>query len=290
VVSRSQLRLLGVDRNAIAAEAAARRWFLPGRQTVAVRTGPLGPLACQWRAIWETGPGTVLDGSSALESGGMTGFDAEQLHVSVPRGHSPHQVPGVRIHTLTRRLPREVDARGVPRVRPGIAALRAAGWAVSDRQAALLLVLPVQQRLVPAARLVELLDVVTVQRRRRLIGSLVHDIADGAQSLGELDFARLCRRWGLPEPSRQVVRQGPGKRIYLDVRWDDIDLVVEIDGIHHEQGLQSLDDSLRQNHITLTHDRVLRIPLAALRLQPEIFMRQLVAAHRQAASRCHAVR
>ena len=47
---------------------------------------------------------------------------------------------------------------------------------------------------------------------------------------GKFDFARLCRSRGLPEPSRQVVRQTPGGRIYLDVAWDGYDLVVEIDG------------------------------------------------------------
>ncbi|TWP36158.1 hypothetical protein [Leekyejoonella antrihumi] len=288
VISRHQLHQLGVDRHAIAAEVAARRWFLPARHTVAVRTGALTILATQWCAIWETGAGAVLGGVTALQAAGLTGFDSGMSHVSVLRGHSPRRLRPVRLHELTTRLSDEVDARGVPRVRPGVAALRAAGWAVSDRQAALLLVLPVQQRLVSASRLEELLPVIPLQRRRGLIHSLVRDIADGAESLGELDFAGLCRQWGLPEPSRQVLRQGPNGRIYLDVRWDALDLVVEIEGIHHEHGLQPVDDSLRQNDITLSHDRVLRIPVLGLRLQPSTFMRQVVAAHRQAAARAHA--
>ena len=49
-------------------------------------------------------------------------------------------------------------------------------------------------------------------------------------SLGELDFARLCRERGLPEPTRQAVCKGPDGRVFLDVRWE-CGLVVEIDGV-----------------------------------------------------------
>ena len=112
--------------------------------------------------------------------------------------------------------------------------------------------------------------------RRRLLNRLVADIADGAQALGELDFATLCRQYGLPRPSRQVLRPGPEDRSYLDVYFDDYGLVVEIDGIHHLLGLNPLDDALRQNELTLVSDAVLRIPLLGVRLQPARFMAQLV--------------
>jgi very-short-patch-repair endonuclease len=104
---------------------------------------------------------------------------------------------------------------------------------------------------------------------------------DGAQSLGELDFAALCRSHGLPEPDRQVVRRGPRGRIYLDVRWSAIGLVVEIDGSQHRMGLAVTDDNLRQNEVTLSADRVLRVDLVGLRLRPEAFMAQIVRAHAQ---------
>lgn len=285
VISRTQLRELGVDHHAIDAEVAARRWYLPGRHTVAVRTGPPTPLARQWYAVWETGPGAALDGASGLSVGGMTGFDHSVIDVSVPRGHSPRRVPSVRLHRLTRRIAGEVDAHGVPRVRPGVAAIRGAGWASSDRQAALLLVLPVQQGLVTPLMLAECAEAVALHRRRGLIVSLVRDIADGAHSLGELDFAALCRRWGLPAPDRQVVRRGPRGRIYLDVRWDANGLVIEIDGIHHTERLAPVDDSLRQNAVVLANDRVLRIPVLGLRLLPDLFMAQVVQAHATAPAR-----
>jgi very-short-patch-repair endonuclease len=78
--------------------------------------------------------------------------------------------------------------------------------------------------------------------------------------LGELDFAALLRERGLPEPSRQVVRELPNGSVYLDVRWDRLGLVVEIDGGHHAMALMPLDDALRQNDVVLTGETVLRIP------------------------------
>ncbi|MBA2418449.1 MAG: hypothetical protein H0V59_05835 [Nocardioidaceae bacterium] len=71
----------------------------------------------QWNAVFERGPRAVLDGASALQAADLSGYVHDGIRVSVPRG-----------------------ARGVPRVRPQVAAVRAGLWAQSDRQAALALV------------------------------------------------------------------------------------------------------------------------------------------------------
>jgi very-short-patch-repair endonuclease len=133
----------------------------------------------------------------------------------------------------------------------------------------------VQQRLTTPMRLAAAQRLVRGRTRRSFIRAVVRDIAFGVQSLGELDFARLCRARGLPEPSRQEVRQTPGGRIYLDVGWDDVDLVVEIDGAQHRWGLAVTKDNLRQNDITLSGDRVLRIDIIGLRLATDRFMDQV---------------
>jgi very-short-patch-repair endonuclease len=52
-------------------------------------------------------------------------------------------------------------------------------------------------------------------------------------------------------------------------------LVVEIDGGHHRAALLPLDDALRQNEVTLTNKRVLRIPLTGWRLDRDVFMDQV---------------
>ena len=95
------------------------------------------------------------------------------------------------------------------------------------------------------------------------------------RSLGELDFARECRRRGLPEPSRQVVRRGRNGSYYLDVTWDDWRVVVEIDGIQHSWAQNVVSDALRQNDVTLTDAVVLRLPLLGLRVAADEFFAQI---------------
>jgi very-short-patch-repair endonuclease len=81
------------------------------------------------------------------------------------------------------------------------------------------------------------------------------------------------------------VRTGPGGRVYLDVAWEDVGLVVEIDGGQHALALNPVDDALRQNEVTLGDDLVLRIPVLGLRLTPAAFMDQVVRAHARLAGR-----
>jgi very-short-patch-repair endonuclease len=280
VLSRAQLRTHGWDRQAIARQVAADRWSLHGDQTVALHTAPLSDAADRWRAIWEVGNDVAaLDGVTALQVAGLKGYDDDRIHVSVKHTARVVEPSGVKLHKVIRRVPEELVGAGIPRTRPAFAAVRAAHWAVSDRQAALLLAMPVQQRLVTGAALVDAVRQIRGRNRRAFIKTVAHDVADGAQSLGELDFAKLCRARDLPHPSRQAVRQGARGKVYLDVLWEDIGLAVEIDGSQHTWGLALTDDHFRQNDLVISGEPVLRMTLMGLRLQPDVFMDQVCRAH-----------
>jgi hypothetical protein len=279
VLSRELLRDAGIGRGAVARQVQAARWRVVGLRTVATHTGDLGISALGWRAVWEVGrPDVAVDGVSALLLDGLTGYETGVVDVSVPWTARVARVPGVRIHRVCRG-DEEVRRLGVPRVRAPTATVRAAHWAASDRQAALLLALPVQQRLVRAHDLGDVTRDEHVRGRRELVRRLVADITNGAQSLGELDFACLCRRAGLPEPDRQAVVRSPAGRIYLDVRWSAIGLVVEIDGSQHRQGLALGDDHLRQNAVTIGNDLVLRFDLLVIRLRADEVVDQVWQAY-----------
>lgn len=286
VAHRSDLRAVGISRADVRSEVQAGRWLTAGRQTVVVGNVRPGGRALLWEALWESGSGAVLDGPAALVACGLAGFDPSVVDVSVPKDNRSHRVEGVRRHR--RAAMPAAFAAGLPRVDVPVAAVHAAAWATSDRQAALVLCLVLQQRLTSPARLLESWRGIRTRvapERRSVLSEVVSDLCDGAQSLGELDFARMCREAGLPEPSRQVVRTLPGGRIYLDVAWEDVGLVVEIDGGHHALALNVVEDALRQNEVVLRDDCVLRIPVLGLRLLPQRFMAQVVWAHRALALR-----
>ena len=280
VLSRTRLRELGWDHRAVHRQVAADRWRVHGDETVALHTAPLSLSARRWSAIWEVGRGVAaLDGVTALQVAGLKGYSDDRIHLSVKHTARVVAPVGVVVHKVIRRVEDELATGGLPRTRPAVAAIRAAHWAVSNRQAALVLTMPVQQGLATGEQLWETTGLIRGRNRRAFIRRVVHDVADGAHSLGELDFAALCRRRGLPEPTRQSVRRGLRGAVYLDVSWEDIGLVVEIDGSQHTWGLALTDDHLRQNELVLGDERVLRITLVGLRLEPEVFMDQVVRAH-----------
>ena len=72
-----------------------------------------------------------------------------------------------------------------------------------------------------------------------------------------------------------MVRRGKDGRYYLDVCWDDYDLVVEIDGIHHSWATTVVPDALRQNEVSLGRATVLRLPLLGLRVAADEFFDQV---------------
>lgn len=186
--------------------------------------------------------------------------------------------PGLHVRQTRRLEPDDVIAAGVRRVRPAIAAVRAGLWAASDRQAATLLAMTVQQRLATAEDVGLALLHVRRDKRRRFLEAIVLDLLSGVQSLGELDFAELCRRHGLPEPDRQSVRNKPDGRTYLDVWWDRYGVVVEVDGIQHQWVQASIPDALRQNRVSIDGETVLRVPVLGLRVASAEFMAQIAEA------------
>lgn len=275
VVSRATLAAAGITRHVVRRQVEAGRWAIVGPQAVHI----LGAPTCSVRtpicaAVLNAGPKAWVDGEAALLLAGFRGWAPRCIDIGLPRTSRtrPPAVGEVVHHWLG--PPRIVDVP-VARAHPVPAALRAASWAPTPRAAGTLLAMVTQQRLVRPADLVTALEQWPKLRRRRLLRTVLMDIVDGAQSLSELDFAALCRARGLPCPSRQVLRQGPRGRMYLDARWDEKGLVVEIDGAHHFLGDNPTRDALRQNELALQGDMVLRVPAIALRTDPDPFFEQI---------------
>jgi hypothetical protein len=266
----------GVTRHELVAHVRARRWQTFARQSVVLHTGPLGEEALSWAAVFEAGPRAFLDGASALKAAGLRKFDVDAIRVSVPRGARIRHAKGVNIRQTRRWEAGDLaPGNGVPRTRNQVAAIRGALWARSDRQAALLLTMSVQQQLVRPDQLGRELLRIRRDRRRTFLHAVVLDLLDGAQSLGELDVAAECRRRHLPAPTRQSIRPGRGGSYFLDLEWEEWGVVVEIDGIHHAWAQNLVSDALRHNEIALQGRVVLHLPLLGYRVAPEEFFEQI---------------
>lgn len=280
VLSHRQLYAAGLTPEEVDAEIRAGRWRPLGPRSVAVASSP-EPLAAFWSALLEVGPAAALTGPSALIVAGLRTIDCRTVHVIVPKSASARAPANAVVHESRRFRTEDVLRTGIPRMRPATAAVHAALWLPSEKEAALFVVASVQQGLVSAQMFATAAAGVRKDPRRRFLEQLVAEVGSGVRAIGERDFARMCRRRGFPPPSRQVVRRTATGRVYLDVYWEEYKVAVEIDGIHHLDPRSVIADSLKQNAMTLAGVTLLRIAVSALRVDPEPFLDQVAAALRR---------
>jgi hypothetical protein len=277
VASRRQLLQAGISRWEIEAELRAGRWHGLGRQAIGVAAGPEAQ-ATWWRAVFEVGPGAVLDGVSALQAVGMHGLTDTAVHVAVPKSTRWRRCRGVVVHETRRYEIAGVVHGDIPRMRPEVAAVHAALWARTDREAAFLILAAAQQRLFAAEELGAEIAKVRRDKRLKLLRSLHADVVGGIQAVSERDFAQLCAVRGFPEPVRQHTCRLPSGRTFLDVTWDEFAVSVEVDGVQHLEPAAWIRDALKQNATAMSGYVVLRVPALALRLDPDPFLDQVAAA------------
>lgn len=207
-------------------------------------------------------------------------------YVLVAKGARVRESAGVRV-LHTRRWPDDAPRHQVSRSTDSRCAVERASIDAairmrSPRSAVGIVAAVVQQRLALPERLSDEIDSAGRVRHRSVIRASLGDIAGGSHSLTELDFLSLCRRHGLPEPTRQMRRRGSDGRIrYLDVVWvlpDGRTVIVEIDGGLHLSERTYWADMSRDNEHNLRGDLVLRFPALALHIDEAGIVAQLRSA------------
>lgn len=270
VFSLAELRDAGVTRGQRRNHVAAERWRRIPNRGVVVDCGPLDPVNAWRAALTEVASGARLGGVTALQAAGVTGLTDTAIHVWVrksTRKGLPTVAEDVVLHESRRWCARDaIDDVGIPRARPAVAAVQAALWSRTVREATLMLIVPVQQRLVTADHLIEVFDQVRRHEFRPVLLRVLEDIRAGSHSMNELDFVRLCRAHGIPAPAQQVVRQGPDGRIYVDCRWEREGVSLEIQGAGHGDLLNTLDDDLRLLGLVSDGDVALSVSVLTLRV------------------------
>jgi hypothetical protein len=228
-----------------------------------------------WAAVLHHGPDAVLSGRNALVLSGWNGGADEHMDVLVGRDCRRRGPEWIRPHRqgYTPRLARN----GVPRAVIQAAAIDAAAWATSERQAVFFILSVLQQQLSDVPQLLRVLEDRPKLPRRRLILDTIADFSKGITTMGERDFANICTEYGIREPDRQVRRRdADGRFRYLDAYFEAERVVVEIDGLGHLALEIWLDDQVRQNERVIAGDRTfLRTSNVALKWEPWVTMDQL---------------
>ncbi|MCU1592082.1 MAG: hypothetical protein JWP11_3338 [Frankiales bacterium] len=263
VAARRALYAAGVPRWLITREVRLGRWQTQGSQCVVLHNGPLPLRARWWVAVLEMGPSAALDGVTGMQAAGVAALTDDDVHVSVPRGARRRRLAGVVVHETRKHRAEDVVRVGIPRMPPHVAAVHAALWSRTERQALFMVTLVVQQRLATTSQLLEVLRRVRRSRWRKPVLAMLAELDAGIGSLNELDVARAMRARSLPEPDRQVVRRRSNGKEYLDARFTKYRIVLEIDGEQHELPWQQLIDLLRDLATATSDETPLRISVAA---------------------------
>lgn len=277
VVRRRQLYAWGFTKAEVRAQLDANRWRAVGPEVVVCHNGPLTQRQQLWAAVLSVAPTAALAGRTAAAEAGLVGWPGDCVEVVIARdasiGGGVRRVAGaaVYIHQSRRFTADDIHpSRTPPQTRAERSVLDAAAWTRKPAAACGLLAAGVQQRIVVPDRVLEELDKAGRVRHARLLRSALGDIGGGAQAFSEIHFTAICRRNGLPEPERQVVRVDEnGRRRYLDVVLrgpDGCRVVVEIDGAVHLLPERYWDDMSRDNELVIDGERRLRFPTIALYL------------------------
>jgi Transcriptional regulator, AbiEi antitoxin/Protein of unknown function (DUF559) len=249
VVTRSQLRDLGLSDRAISKRVAAGRLHRVHQGVFAVGHRRLPSFGAWSAAVLACGPGAALSHASAAALWDLRRSDAVYVDVTVPRTGRRTR-PGIRIHR-PRRLPdSEVTTRrGSPLTTPARTILDLAATLSPSRL----------EHLLDRAEIQELTDYPSLDAIAR-----AHPGHHGAAKLQrelrtnyagtnltrsdlEILFKDVCARHGLPAP--QINHRVAGKEV--DFLFGDARLIVETDSWRYHKTRRAFEDDRVRDVLTL---------------------------------------
>lgn len=261
-------------RGRVRHQLAIQRWQRPNRGVVVLHNGPLSVTERHLVALAGCPAGAALGGLTALDYDGLTGFESDEIDIVLPEGAERPSQAGIAFHWSTMLSDSDVHPLRMPRrSRPQRSLVDAASWSPwsAERRARAIILAGVQQRLTRPRDLRDALSRRGPCRHRALIVESILDARGGVQSIPELDFEMIRRRYGVPEPARQSVRHRKDGKCYLDVDWPDYDTAVEVHGIPHIRVTQWESDLDRANEIMIAGPRLLIFSSYAVRRhQPRV--------------------
>jgi very-short-patch-repair endonuclease len=253
VVSRRQLRALGLTDRAITARTASGVLHPLFHGTFTVGHRAISRSGWMLAAVLSCGDGAVLSHGSAAELIGLWDKQAIPVDVIVPR-RSGRKIQDVRWHHVLLPSPEEIEIRdGIPCTTPSRTLVDLAGR-VGERSL---------RRLVQQAAVLRLLDVRAIDRtlargRRQgapqLRGILVawrseDESPPRLRSLLEARLLPALVEAGLPQPQSNVKLRIDGKLFEVDFLWKDQRLVIETDGEETHGTRMAFEDDRRRDQV-----------------------------------------
>jgi hypothetical protein len=225
-------------------------WRDLGPRVVLLHSGEPTRRQRLWTGVLHAGPRAVLALASAAEAGGLRGYLETSVQVAVAHGREvgdvEHPLVTVRVHQTRHAATDIVPGRQPARQSLARAVVEMASAATSDNRTRAVIAAAVQQRLLRAEAMSTYVNTRRTLPKRRLIRETIADVAGGAHSLPELDYARVLRRAGLPAPTRQRKICRPNGVWYLDNDFDGWLVTVEVNGMQHHDLLASESDDVRR--------------------------------------------
>lgn len=259
VVTRAQLRALGLKASAIDRRARAGRLHPIHRGVYSVGHRVVGVEGRRWAAVLGCGDGAALSHASAAAAWDLRSSASGTIDVSVGPGGRAQQ-PRIRLHRRAA-LPQDERTRlaGLPITTPARTLLDVAATGLRGR--------PLEAAL-DRAELLRVLDFAELRRllarypgrpgTPALIASLSRYVAGpvNTRSVLEETILELCDAHALPRPRVNTVVEGRER----DFCWPHARLVVEADSYTwHRSPTAFNDDRERDVTLTLAGWRVLRV-------------------------------
>lgn len=271
LLSRRQLLGLGVTESEVRHHVSMERWAHRSSGVISTTTGPLSQEQRLWLGVLHAGPTAMVGGLNAAEHLGLRGWHRDEVTILVSFRFfrtrrsfkllvAPGELPTCRIEPAVL-----LFASAEPHLRTALGAVTAT----------------VQQKRTTPDKLREWIALLAPLRRARQIRDLLGDVADGAQSLAEVDFRKACRTFGLRLPTSQRTRRDSrGRKRYTDCEWrleGGREVILEIDGAFHDDVLQATDDRARNRRLSGPGRTVVQCTAWEVRHEPESLIEDLIA-------------
>ena len=263
MVARRQLNEHGVDWSRVRNEIAARRWVERTPRVISTVTGELTFEQRCWLAVLHAGPRAMLGNLTAAAHHDLENWGRPKVCVMVDDELSFDPVPGVDFFRSRRPFEVLISPRpGIPRCRLEPAVLLWAAYEAPNRAAHGVIAATVQQRLTTPGRLIEWVDLLHPLRRAKPFKRTLSFVDAGAHSGAELEVGRMCRRFGMPQPTRQKRRTDRwGRPRWTDAEWELADghvIVLEVEGGFHTEVLEAAADARRSRRLATRTRTVVR--------------------------------